>query len=124
MVPEGESAPLAYRIEMIGVSVDPSLAVGRGLRRKMMTGRGVPVAPQLRSHKWYSEHFAAYLPLLDGASLYDTSVGFGKAQLVAAYSKQFGDALLTDEGGKSIIFLLLLLLSLRLPLRTIHRSSH
>ena len=53
-----------YRIEMVGVTVDPALAVGRGLRRKMMTGRGVPVAPQLRSHRLYSEHFADYLPLL------------------------------------------------------------
>ena len=34
---------VAYRIEMTGVTVDPALAVGRGLRRQMVTGRGVPV---------------------------------------------------------------------------------
>eukprot|EP01043_Picozoa_sp_COSAG02_P051153 COSAG02_NODE_5350_length_4408_cov_48.603852_3_plen_537_part_00 len=100
-VDEGAPAPLPYKIEMIGVTVDPSLAVGRGLRRKMMTGRGVPVSPQLRSHRLYSEHFEAYLPLLDEASLYDTSVGFGKAKLVATYSKMFGESLLVDEGGAS-----------------------
>ena len=57
----------------------------------MMTGRGVPVSPQLRSHRLYSEHFEAYLPLLDEASLYDTSVGFGKAKLVAARQSAVGD---------------------------------
>lgn len=99
-VEEGAPAPLPYQIEMIGVTVDPSLAVGRGLRRKMMTGRGVPVSPQLRSHRLYSEHFESYLPLLDTASLYDTSVGFGKAKLIAKYSKAFGESLLVDEGGE------------------------
>ncbi len=100
-VDEGAPRPLPYTIEMIGVTVDPSLAVGRGLRRKMMTGRGVPVAPQLRSHRLYSEHFESYLPLLDEASLYDTSVGFGKAKLIAKYSRTFGESLLVDEGGAS-----------------------
>jgi hypothetical protein len=82
---------------MVGVTVDPALAVGRGLRRKMMTGRGVPVAPQLRSHRLYSEHFADYLPLLDSAMLFDTSVGAGKAVLVASYNAEFGGELLVTQ---------------------------
>ena len=49
------SIGLPYRVEMIGVTVDPALAVGRALRRTMVEGRGVPVAPLLRSHRLFSQ---------------------------------------------------------------------
>ena len=62
-----------YRIEMIGVTLDPEKAVARGLRRKLLTGRGVPVFGQLRSHRLFSENFESYLELLDKAMLFDTS---------------------------------------------------
>ena len=91
-----DSNLLPYRVEMVGVTVDPSLAVGRGLRRKMVTGRGVPVAPQLRSHRLFSMHFEDYLPLLDEAALYDTTVGSGGARLVASYTGKFGGRLLSN----------------------------
>jgi hypothetical protein len=62
-----------YRIKMVGVTCDPAIAVGRGFRRKVITGRGVPLPPQIRSHRLYSQHFLDYVPLVDEASLYDTS---------------------------------------------------
>lgn len=51
---------LPYRVEMVGVTVDPEHAVSRGIRRAIITGRGVPVQGQLRSHRLYSEHFPTY----------------------------------------------------------------
>lgn len=83
---EDADSRLPYLVEMTGVTVDPALAVGRGLRRQMVEGRGVPVRPQLRSHQLYSQHFRTFLPLLDAAELYDTtSSGYGQAELIAAY---------------------------------------
>lgn len=40
-----------YVIEIVGVTVDPSVAVERGIVRKIITGRGVPVHKQLASHR-------------------------------------------------------------------------
>lgn len=51
---------LPYRVEMVGVTVDAEHAVSRGIRRAIVTGRGVPVRGQLRSHRLYSQHFPTY----------------------------------------------------------------
>ena len=51
---------LPYRVEMVGVTIDPEHAVSRGIRRAIITGRGVPIRGQLRSHRLYSEHFPTY----------------------------------------------------------------
>lgn len=77
---------LPYKVEMVGVTVDPEKAVARGLRRKLITSRGVPVFGQLRSHRLYSQNFEPYLPLFDKVSLYDTS-GTGDPQMVALKEK-------------------------------------
>jgi hypothetical protein len=87
---------LPYKIEMVGVTVDPEKAVARGLRRKLITSRGVPVRGQLRSHRLYSENFEPYLPLFDKVSLYDTS-GVGDPQMVAL--KEKGQPLLCEPDG-------------------------
>ena len=63
----------AYIIKMVGVTCDTAVAVSRGFRRKMITSRGVPLLPQIRSHRLFSLHFNDYLPLVDEASLYDTT---------------------------------------------------
>ena len=87
------SEPLPYRVEMVGVTADPGHAVARGIRRAIVTGRGVPVDGQLRSHRLYSQHFPIYAGessssssssnedvenggecLFDRIRLYDTSV--------------------------------------------------
>ena len=62
-----------YHIKMVGVTCDPAVAVSRGFRRKIITGRGVPIQSQLRSHRLYSELFLDLVALVDEASLYDTT---------------------------------------------------
>lgn len=83
----GDEVPsLPYRVEMVGVTVDPEHAVARGIRRAIVTGRGVPVNGQIRSHRLYSQNFPIYAGehnsndesdesgcLFDRIRLYDTS---------------------------------------------------
>lgn len=45
---------LPYKVELVGVTCSPTLAVARGFWRRLRTGRGVPVAAQLRSHKAFA----------------------------------------------------------------------
>ena len=63
-----------YRIEMIGVTCDPGLAVARGVWRKLRTGRSVRSATLLRSHRLFSEHFERSASLVDVATLYHTGL--------------------------------------------------
>ena len=58
---------LPYKVEMVGVTVDPEHAVSRGIRRAIVTGRGVPIKGQLRSHRLYSENFPLYASSGDDA---------------------------------------------------------
>ncbi|KAK7344024.1 hypothetical protein VNO77_13223 [Canavalia gladiata] len=65
-----------YRIELVGVVCDGYLAVVRGMRRAIMTGRAVRVNSQLKSHKRFANAFPRYCKLVDNARLYSTnSVG-------------------------------------------------
>lgn len=68
------STKVPYRIELVGVTCDPGLAVARGIWRKIRTGRSVPVTAQLRSHRLFSENFEAFTGLVDCATLYDTGM--------------------------------------------------
>lgn len=43
-----------YKVELVGVTCSPTLAVARGFWRRLRTGRGVPIAAQLRSHKAFA----------------------------------------------------------------------
>jgi len=61
-----------YRVEVIGVTCDPGLAVARGVWRKLRTGRSVRSATLLRSHRLFSEHFERTAHLVDVATLYHT----------------------------------------------------
>jgi thiol-disulfide isomerase/thioredoxin len=68
-----DSPALPYRIEIVGVTVDPAVAVERGMVRKLLTGRGVPIQQQLASHRQFSENFEDYMQLVDGCYLFDIS---------------------------------------------------
>jgi len=70
-VPEGMLLP--YRIWMIGVTVNPEIAVERAFIRHLITGRGVPISAQLNSHKLFSKNFGKYAKLVDVVKLYDNS---------------------------------------------------
>lgn len=77
---EGTRKP--YRIEIVGVVCDAYLAVARGIRRAIITGRAVRVKSQLMSHKRFAAAFQRYCHLVDGAKLYSSN-SLGSPQLIA-----------------------------------------
>ncbi|MED6109774.1 hypothetical protein PIB30_036717 [Stylosanthes scabra] len=62
-----------YRIELVGVVCDGYLAVVRGIRRAILSGRAVRVNSQLKSHKRFANAFPKYCNLVDNARLYCTN---------------------------------------------------
>ncbi|OEL23646.1 hypothetical protein BAE44_0015341 [Dichanthelium oligosanthes] len=73
---DGEGAPRArkpYRIEVVGIICDAYLAVVRGIRRAIISGRAVRVNSQLKSHKRFAGAFRKYCDLVDNARLYSTN---------------------------------------------------
>ncbi|KAL6620503.1 hypothetical protein ACP70R_035642 [Stipagrostis hirtigluma subsp. patula] len=70
-----------YRIELVGVVCDAYLAVVRGIRRAVITGRAVRVKSQLQSHKRFATNFHSYCSLVDNARLYSTNT-LGGAKLI------------------------------------------
>ncbi|XP_057438582.1 calmodulin calcium-dependent NAD kinase-like isoform X2 [Lotus japonicus] len=71
-----------YRIELVGVVCDAYLAVVRGIRRAIMSRRGVRVKSQLKSHKRFAQAFMTYCNLVDNARLYCTNALEGPAKLI------------------------------------------
>lgn len=61
-----------YRIELVGVTCAAELAVARGFWRMLQTGRGVPVAAQLRSFRLFAQSWPTYCRVVDSATLYHT----------------------------------------------------
>lgn len=97
-----------YNIEFMGVSCHPALAVARGVWRKLRTGRSVPVASQLRSHKMFAKNWENTASRVDSATLYHTGMHLttfyldndGPAPRVIAHkSSATGQALLVDPGA-------------------------
>ncbi|XP_066309991.1 calmodulin calcium-dependent NAD kinase-like [Miscanthus floridulus] len=62
-----------YRIELVGIICDAYLAVVRGIRRAIISGRAVRVHSQLKSHKRFAGAFRKYCDLVDNARLYSTN---------------------------------------------------
>eukprot|EP00271_Cylindrocystis_brebissonii_P015085 TRINITY_DN3704_c0_g6_i1.p1 TRINITY_DN3704_c0_g6~~TRINITY_DN3704_c0_g6_i1.p1 ORF type:complete len:587 (+),score=94.36 TRINITY_DN3704_c0_g6_i1:473-2233(+) len=85
---------LPYRVEVVGVVCDAHLAVMRGMRRAILTGRGVPVAAQLRSHQLFASSLERYCAAVDKALVYCTD-GIGTPPLLMAY-KEGNSKLLVD----------------------------
>ncbi|KAJ8764580.1 hypothetical protein K2173_006452 [Erythroxylum novogranatense] len=84
-----------YRIELVGVVCDAYLAVVRGIRRAIMTGRAVRVKSQLKSHKSFATAFPRYCQLVDNARLYCTNALGGPPKLIARKDGD-GNKLLVD----------------------------
>ncbi|CAM6046406.1 unnamed protein product [Sphagnum compactum] len=76
----GERRP--YRIEFVGVTCDAHLAVVRGMRRAILTKRGVPIKGQLRSHKLFAKSLDKYIDLVDHVRIYSTTEMYGPAQMI------------------------------------------
>ena len=70
----GDAPPgrLPYRVEVVGVTCDPALAVARGVWRRLRSGRSVPARDQLRSHRLFATSFARVAPAADSATLFHT----------------------------------------------------
>ncbi|QCE07654.1 P-loop containing nucleoside triphosphate hydrolase [Vigna unguiculata] len=72
--PTGESnTRQPYRIELVGVVCDSYIAIVRGIRRAIATGRAVRVNAQLKSHQRFARAFPKYCELVDNARLYFTN---------------------------------------------------
>eukprot|EP01094_Clydonella_sp_ATCC50884_P004121 TRINITY_DN1319_c1_g1_i1.p1 TRINITY_DN1319_c1_g1~~TRINITY_DN1319_c1_g1_i1.p1 ORF type:complete len:768 (-),score=164.81 TRINITY_DN1319_c1_g1_i1:54-2201(-) len=94
---EDEVPAQGYDVHMIGVTVDPSVAVSRGIQRHIITGRGVPTGAQLRSHRLFAENFPGYVPLCDIVELYDNN---GEVPLLVAEKKGVdNDISILDESA-------------------------
>lgn len=81
-----------YRIELVGILCDAYLAVVRGIRRAIISGRAVRVNSQLKSHKRFAAAFRKYCELVDNARLYSTNTIAG-----AKVSANFCCELLIDD---------------------------
>mmetsp|Transcript_24561 Transcript_24561/g.27320 ORF Transcript_24561/g.27320 Transcript_24561/m.27320 type:complete len:574 (-) Transcript_24561:48-1769(-) len=65
-----ENPCLEYEIIIIGVTAPAETAVARGIVRKIVTTRGVPVYSQLESHRQFSVNFEGYVKSVDQAMLF------------------------------------------------------
>ncbi|KAL2633664.1 hypothetical protein R1flu_005143 [Riccia fluitans] len=83
-----------YRVEFVGVTCDAHMAVVRGMRRAIITKRGVPVKGQLRSHKLFAASLLKYCELVDHVKIFSTSEMGGPGQMIAY--KDGNHNLLTD----------------------------
>ncbi|CAN8063242.1 unnamed protein product [Agarophyton chilense] len=77
-----------YRVELVGVTTDPEIAVMRGIIRRMTTGRSVPVSSQLNSHALFSKQFEKYIGWVDSAYLFDTTLQADTEDCVPTSSDQ------------------------------------
>eukprot|EP00656_Telonema_subtile_P019061 TRINITY_DN20359_c0_g1_i1.p1 TRINITY_DN20359_c0_g1~~TRINITY_DN20359_c0_g1_i1.p1 ORF type:complete len:250 (+),score=11.91 TRINITY_DN20359_c0_g1_i1:125-874(+) len=69
-----ETIGVPYVVRFMGITVDPRLAVQRGILRRMSTGRVVPVAAQLRSFRLFAWAFPIYAELCDSIVLFNNNV--------------------------------------------------
>jgi len=71
-LPKDQQA-VPYRVELVGVYVRPEVAVRRAIIRRLLTGRGVPVRDQLRSHALFAKNFKTFSMKFDTVVLYDNN---------------------------------------------------
>ena len=63
-----------YVVRFMGITVDPRLAVQRGILRRISTNRAVPVSAQLRSFRLFAWAFPRYAELCDSIVLFNNNV--------------------------------------------------
>lgn len=57
--------------------MDTDVAVQRGIIRKIVSGRSVPIPQLIRSHMLFSENFEKFVELMDEAVLYNNTLESG-----------------------------------------------
>ncbi|XP_027189639.1 calmodulin calcium-dependent NAD kinase-like isoform X2 [Cicer arietinum] len=90
-----------YRIELVGVVCDGYLAVIRGIRRAIMTGRAVRVNLQLKSHKRFANAVPRYCKLVDNARVFCTN-GVGVPPKLIGWKDGNHNLLVDPEDIKSL----------------------
>eukprot|EP00897_Mesotaenium_endlicherianum_P009991 jgi/Mesen1/901/ME001156S00135 len=90
-------ARLPYRVELVGVMCDAHLAVSRGMRRAILTRRGVPVGSQLRSHRLFATSIRYYCSIVDHATIYCTDAIGGPPLCLSKAGVLFGGAVSSPE---------------------------
>ncbi|KAK2455848.1 hypothetical protein P8452_02931 [Trifolium repens] len=98
---EGENTRKPYKLELVGVVCDGYLAVIRGIRRAIMTGRAVRVNSQLKSHKRFANAFPKYCKLVDKARLFSTN-GVGVPPKLIGWKDGDHNLLVDPENIKSL----------------------
>ncbi len=73
-----------YKVNLVGVTIDPGEAVSRAVSRALETKRSVPIGPLLEGHKGFSKGFEEYVRLVDEGVLMDNS---GKTPVAIALIK-------------------------------------
>ena len=62
-----------YRVELVGVTVDPSEALIRALERYYGSGRLPRVPDMVQAHKGFNASYSEYAKLVDNARIFDNS---------------------------------------------------
>ncbi|WJX12428.1 hypothetical protein P8452_02932 [Trifolium repens] len=96
-----ENTRKPYKLELVGVVCDGYLAVIRGIRRAIMTGRAVRVNSQLKSHKRFANAFSKYCKLVDKARLFSTN-GVGVPPKLIGWKDGDHNLLVDPENIKSL----------------------
>ena len=83
-----------YEVRLYGVTLDPSEAVRRAVKRAQGKNRWVPMPSLLRAHKGFAGGFSDYAKVVDRAFLFDNG---GETHRLLAKSDGAGGLKITDE---------------------------
>ena len=94
-----------YLVKVIGIHVQPEIAVPRAILRQITTGRGVPVQAQLRSFRLFATHFEEYAALSDECVLFNNNVWIdldkGETPIVTAFKPIRASASASVRSGEA-----------------------
>lgn len=62
-----------YEVRLYGVTVDPSVAIPRAIKRARRSGRYVPLSELVKAHKGFAAAFEQYAGIADHAELFENS---------------------------------------------------
>ncbi|KAG8347570.1 hypothetical protein TRVL_01599 [Trypanosoma vivax] len=96
-----------YQIRLLAITVEPDIAVRRGILRNFSTGQSAPIQTQLRSFRLFAENFNEYVSLVDTVTLYNNNVFayLGKGELPPVIAEKTDDQLEIRDTGAFALFL-------------------
>ena len=91
-----------YHVVLLGVTVEPEVAIARAVKRaKGPERRYVPLNQLLAAHKGFSQGFEVYSKLVDKASLFYTNVPINARPVIIAGHDLLGDLTIRDKAWYS-----------------------